>query len=260
MTDRSAWAGREGKALEGLRALDRALETRGAVGSLGPGRPRATALATLVTRLAAADSATLREAAAVGVERIVRAMLNAFPDNLLWDLDYLVVRLLAHARDAGHPASALARHADAIVSLQDQFGEATAISFRYVHDFLYGYDWARWVARKPGERSSVGPFDPPFIEVMRRRGEALLEAIDRDSDPKYPPLRDERHRNPFGFSRAPGDELILHRHLARRALIPVEAWRVDATPRWTKDFTALRRREAFGLGLGDPDLRDETDP
>jgi hypothetical protein len=230
-------------------ALDRELEARGPVLSLGPGRPRATSLATLVRRHASTGDAALDDETARGVDRIVRAMLQAFPDNVFWDLDLLVVRLVENARTTDCPLDVLREHVDAIIGLQEQFGHATAISFRYVHDFIYGFDWARWVARDPATRAEIGPFDPPFVGVMRRRGEALIDAIDQGSDPKYPPLRDERHRNPFGFSRAPRAEVVLHRHLARCGLIPVEAWRVDAQPKWRDDYTQMRRREAQRLGL-----------
>jgi hypothetical protein len=242
------------KALAELQTLDLELQARGRVLSLGPGRPRATSLETLVRRQVSVEAEpSLCDVAARGLVRIVQAMIRAFPDNLFWDLDYMVASLLAQAQRAAAPAAALEEQVDAIVALQDQFGHATAISFRYVHDFLYGFDWARWVARDPAHRSSIGPFDARFVDVMRRRGEALLEAIDEGTDSKYPPLSDDRHRNPFGFSRAPRAEIVLHRHLARRSALPVEGWRPNAKPRWREDFTQLRLREAHALGLAAPD-------
>jgi hypothetical protein len=56
-------------------------------------------------------------------------------------------------------------------------------------------------------------------------------------------------RNPFGFSREPDDELALHRALAAAGAIPVEAWRIDAQPRWDLDFAARRLAQARALGL-----------
>ena len=244
MTSRSA----------GIEQLDRELEARGRTLSLGPGRPRATTLTALVSwQLPAADTKPeLVASVEHGLCRIVRAILQAFPDNIFWDLDYMLACLIGDAGRAEHPVAAVEAAVESIVELQEQFGRETAISFRYVHDFLYGFDWARWVAKAPDEREAVGPFDPRFVDVMRKRGEELLETIDSGSDPKYPRLEDERHRNPFGFSRAPRAELVLHRHLARRAMIPVEAWRRDARPQWNRDFTALRQREALALGLAEP--------
>jgi hypothetical protein len=242
---------------ERLEALDRELQARRGALSLGPGRPRATSLASLVARSTGADAEpAFVRAVSVGVARIAHAMLQAFPDNLFWDFDFLTASLVRHARAAQQQVADLEGQVDAIVELQEQFGHETAISFRYVHDFLYGFDWARWVAKAPPQRASVGPFDPRFIAVMHRRGVELLETIDRGGDAKYPPLAGERHRNPFGFSRAPRAEIVLHRHLARRGLIPVEAWRPNARPQWSRDFTELRRREAQALGLNGAEDRD----
>lgn len=243
-----------GRLLTALDVLDAELDARGSVSSLGPGRPRATALAALVSRrLAGQLASSLAEVVAPGVARIVRAVREAFPDNLFWDFDHMVTSLVEQALAAERPAAAYEAGVDAIVGLQEQFGHQTVISFRYVHDFLYGFDWAKWVAKDPPTRAAVGPFDPRFVEVMRKRGEALLELIDEGTDSKYPPLSEGRHRNPFGFSRAPRAELVLHRYLARQGLVPVEGWREHAEPQWNRDFAELRRRAAHALGLTDMD-------
>ncbi|MCA9707587.1 MAG: aldo/keto reductase [Myxococcales bacterium] len=144
----------------------------------------------------------------------------------------------------------LRRQCEQIAALQDLFGQGTAIRFRYVHDFVYGFDWAKWVARDPAARASVGPFEPPFLAFMLERGHQLLQLIADGRDRKYPPLPDDRPRNPFGFSREPEAEIALHQSLAADGLLPVEAWRVDAQPRWDRPYAELRRQRALALGLG----------
>ncbi len=231
---------------EDLDALD--AEVRGAerLLTLDPVRPRASLPSELVAAAVHAhDPPALREAIARGTARLVRAIRRAFPRNLLWDLDLLVARQAALAR-AGADAEALLVR---IAELQELFGESGSIRFRYVHDFVYGFDWARWVARQPADRAAVGPYDPPFIERMHRRARELLDAIAQGTDATYPPLPQGRIRNPFGFSREPAAELALHRALAAAGALPVEAWRIDAVPRWNLDFEARRRREAAALGL-----------
>ena len=64
-----------------------------------------------------------------------------------------------------------------LVDVQARYGARSAIRFRYVHDFIYGYDWARWVAREPETRTAIGPYDPVFLKRMRDRADELLELI-----------------------------------------------------------------------------------
>ena len=39
--------------------------------------------------------------------------------------------------------------------LQHAYGRDTPIHFSYVHDFVYGYDWAKWVARGTDTRIRI---------------------------------------------------------------------------------------------------------
>lgn len=193
------------------------------------------------------------EAFAEGLVAITGAMRHAFPDNIFGDLDYLAASLWRGARAAPEGAVPFLRaQSRRIAALQALFGRGTAIRFRYVHDFVYGLDWAKWVGRDPSARAEVGPFAPPFLAAMERRGHELVALIAGGRDRKYPPLPDERPRNPFGFSREPDAEITLHRDLAAARLLPVEAWRIDARPRWDRPFAELRRQRALALGLGAP--------
>jgi hypothetical protein len=135
-----------------------------------------------------------------------------------------------------------------LVDVQALYGVHSAIRFRYVHDFIYGYDWARWVAREPQARAAIGPYDPIFVQRMRDRSAELLALIHANDD-TYPPLAPNAARNPFGFSREPAAESALLFKLASADLIPVEAWRADSVPNWNRPYGELRERQARELGL-----------
>lgn len=224
--------------------------------SLAPDRTHARTLVALGRALLEPEAAAVTSdpeaclAFAEGLAAIALAMRDAFPLNLYGDLDHLAACLWRGAAAAPAGAVAFLRQQCArVVELQHLFGCTTSIRFRYVHDFLYGFDWAKWVAREPATRACVGPFSPAFLAAMHARGHELLGVIAGGHDRRYPPLPDARARNAFGFSREPADELVLHRHLAREGLLPVEAWRLDASPRWDRPFQALRREHAARLGL-----------
>ncbi|HEU4533399.1 MAG TPA: ferrochelatase [Polyangiaceae bacterium] len=233
------------RALRWLERVDRGLEARfGALASLAPRRPRASRLAELAERAlppGAGPGPTL--AFARGLARVVHAFAEHFPDNLFWDADLLAARLAAQP----DPASTGALSAR-VVELCAHFGRSSPIRFRYLHDFLFGYDWCRWVARAPAERRDVGPFDPPFLGYLLCRAGELRALIDRD-DATYGRLPDDGFRNPFPFAREPGDEARLYRTLAERDLIPVRAWQPDASPRWDLPYTELRQALADELGI-----------
>lgn len=240
-------------ALDALAALDARLDATGAERlTLDPNRARATSFEALGRALLPSAQAVpgLATAFHAGLARTADAITTHFPDNLFWDIDALAASLVREAlgRDARDARAHLEGAFDEVVALHALFGRETSIRFRYVHDLTFGFDWAKWVRRAPTERKSVGPFDRAFLRSMLERGHELLVLIDAD-DAKYPRLVSEEPRNPFVFSRDPGDELRLHRQLAARRLIPVRAWELDATPIWDRPFQA--EREALALALQD---------
>lgn len=227
-------------ALERAAAVDESLvAVAQQPASLCPDRQRATPIVELIER-ALAGGVPERRCAEVarGVGEIVGAQVASFPENIFWDFDYLVARLSV--------VEGMPDIVDRIVDVTRRFGHGTAIRFRYVHDFSYGFDWAKWVNKDPDNRDNVGPYDVPFLAFMQQRADELVELIAAD-DAKYPRLKDEAHRNPFGFSREPGAEEKLHRALAREGLIPLEAWREDAQPVWNRPFADLREKQAVAL-------------
>ena len=234
-----------------LRRHDDALAaSHGPLRTLAPDRERAHGAAEICEALfGEAEAPALMAAFADGAIAWREAIAEAFPGNLLWDCDRpLAVWWRCSVAD-GTPVACAAALLGQATALQHQFGRGTALSFRYAHDFLYGFDWAKWVTRAPAERGSIGPFDPAFLQSMRVRGDELLTLLARGGDVRYRPLQRDQPRNPFSFSREPADELALHRTLAADHAIPVAAWSIDGNERWTRPFSQLRRERAQALGL-----------
>jgi hypothetical protein len=241
-------------AIEHLRATDQVLAQLTPAWSLCPGREHASSLATLgLTLLDPVRDGLVAETFAEGLASIAQAIARSFPGNLFWDLDYLAASLLGRGRAAeaiATPADleTIRERARSIVLLQNLFSHHSGIQFRYAHDFLYGFDWAKWVSREPAARASIGPFDLSFLGGMHQRGTELLELISHDDD-KYPYLPEGQDRNPFAFSRDPKTEETLHRDLAEQKLIPLPAWDLAARPVWNRPYAELRDQRAHALGL-----------
>lgn len=223
-------------------ALDAWLDSEvGERASLCPGRIRPTSFAELWSELDLDEAGTAAVMAAT--ERMAHAIAVHFPDNVFWDFDLIVQALADRAS-----VDAIEAMGERLVGLIDGFGMHSDIRFRYVHDFTYGYDWAKWVAKAPDRRRDVSPFDDRFLAYLERRRQELLELIDQD-DATYGRLRDERPRNPFGFSREPNDERTLHEALAERGQIPVATWNRRGGARWGAHFATDRAELAAKLGL-----------
>lgn len=235
--------------LADLATFDAALAERTAFWTLGSAQARATLPTALCDRvLQPEDSRTFEQAFVEGLAEALDAMLVAFPDNLLWDLEALAARQRAQALHDRDPPGRLRVLWRRVAELQHLFGAHGPIRFRYIHDFVYGFDWAKWVAEDPDARASVGPYDAAFVERMHRRGAELLALID-GGDAKYGPLSDVEARNPFGFSREPDDELALHRRLAAEGALPVQAWTREAVPDWRRPYAQLREQAAEALRI-----------
>lgn len=215
--------------------------------SLDPGRSSATPLLQLVVSLAGPSEI---EPLAAAAEEVARAQLDNFPENLFWDFDHYLASLHQQAAASDDYAACTQRMSATTVALMQLYGQQSKIRFRYVHDFMYGFDWARWVRRDPANRAGVDPFGLRFLNQSKSRGRDILDLIETD-DAWYPQLSDGVARNPFSFSREPEDELLLYRDLSLRGFVPVQAWRIDAAPDWSRDFDALREERARALRLLD---------
>lgn len=194
------------------------------------------------------DDPVVVMALARGLADIHVAQARSFPDNLFADCDYMAASLIHRARAADDPADHLDATCGQIARLQRLYGCETTICFRYVHDFVYGYDWAKWVGREPDARAEVLPYDREFLAHMEERAHELLALI-RSDDAVYPTLPKGQERNAFPFSREPADEAALHRALVQRGELPVAAWERAARPAWDRPYAALRAAQAERMGL-----------
>ncbi len=244
-----------------LRSVQAILEAAaGPLRSLDPSRDRASTLADVhagaLASIPGELDGALAEPLADGLCKLALAQLEAFPGNLFWDLDLIAAAVVDETRTlAPEPARACVRDRfDRMAALQHLYGRRTPINFSYVHDFVYGFDWAKWVAREPSLHAAApGPFSLTFLEYMDQRGHELLALIAAD-DSKYPSLDGDEPRNPFPFTREPEAEIRLHRELARRDLIPVPTWEGDPlacdwSTRWRIAFADRRVEVARELGL-----------
>lgn len=214
--------------------------------SLAPGRAKSRSPAEVVALVVGDEPPPLREALTQALQEIESAAAAAFPENIYFDLEYLAASLLRTGVHEGEPG--LRELGRRISGLQALYGQNTAIRFRYVHDFVYGFDWAKWVRREPATRAGVGAFERPFVQHMEQRAQELGQLIDCD-DHTYPRLPEGQVRNPFPFSREPAAEAALMRDLAERGLLPVDAWDPAAAPRWDRPYAELRIERARALGL-----------
>ncbi len=233
-----------------LVAAEQALTRRGWVRyTLAPGREFANSLEVVATTALTGFPRVLADELARGLAEVVAAQAEHFPQNICCDLDYMAAELVRLAMQSAEPGLWLRQRCAQLCRLQALYGRTTAIHFRYVHDLIYGFDWAKWVARGPNERAGIGQYDEVFLDYLEQRGDELLELIAED-DAVYGQLAGDRPRNPFPFSREPAAELLLHRSLAIHKEIPISAWDAAATPQWNRPFAALRIARAQSLGLG----------
>ncbi|MEH1909048.1 MAG: hypothetical protein V7L05_15995 [Nostoc sp.] len=180
---------------------------------------------------------------------IVHTQLQNFPENIFWDFDFLVSSMLRQALIAGEGAvSFLTVFGEKMVSLIEMFGNKTEMRFRYVHDFMYGFDWARWVQKEPQKRAHIEPFSLVFLDYLLVKGKELLQRISHGQVTSYK-LCDTGYRNPFTFSREPEDEYRLLTCLAEEQLIPVAVWNWNASPVWNKPFQEMRQQLALKLDI-----------
>ncbi len=214
--------------------------------TLDPSRSSASSLTQLVSGLADPRQFPHLTAAAAAV---AEAQLRSFPENLFWDFDFYLGSIHRHASGTPDYAGYLKNATRITVGLMKLYGQQSLIRYRYVHDFMYGFDWARWVRRDPAGREGVTPFGLDFLRQTESRGRDIISLVEADDD-WYPRLADGDARNPFSFSRDTEDELSLYRLLAERGDVPVEAWRLDARPNANRDFDVLRDEAAGLLRLG----------
>ena len=182
------------------------------------------------------------------LERIISAYLDNFPENIFWDFDFLVSSMFRQALVADDAIEFLKCFGNKIVSLLELCGIKTKICFRYVHDFMYGFEWARWVQKEPETRAHEEPFSLNFLDYLLAKGEEILHLICHNKANHYKPC-EKGYRNPYCFSREPEDEHRMLSYLAVNQLIPVTAWNWNAQPVWNKPFQQLREQLSLKLNI-----------
>lgn len=183
------------------------------------------------------------------LESIVRTQLQNFPENIFWDFDFLVSSMLRQALTADEGAIPFLKvFGEKMIFLTEMFGNKTEMRFRYVHDFMYGFDWARWVQKEPQNRAHIEPFSLVFFDYLLAKGKELLQRINHGQVISYK-LCETGYRNPFTFSREPEDEYRLLTCLAEEQLIPVAAWNWNTNPVWNKPFQEMRQQLALKLNI-----------
>jgi hypothetical protein len=182
------------------------------------------------------------------LEQIISAYLDKIPENIFWDFDFLVSSMLRQALIANDAMEFLKCFCNKIVSLLELCGIKTKIRFRYVHDFIYGFEWARWVQKEPETRANEEPFSLNFLDYLLAKGEEILQLISQDKANHYKPCN-KGYRNPYCFSREPEDEHRMLSYLAVDQLIPVTAWNWNAQPVWNKPFHELREELSLKLNI-----------
>ena len=167
---------------------------------------------------------------------IVEAQILHFPDNIYWDYSYLF-RVLSDYRDL----SSLKLTCSLICQLMALYGAYSPIRFRFIHDFSYGFDWAKWVRRNPEARLKIQPYDLVFLEYLKFRGGELSRMITA-KDKNFPPLTDLAWRNPFSFPRDEASERYILETLSEKNQIPLPGWAFNPVLEWRPDYTFLREQ------------------
>ncbi|MDD9950354.1 MAG: hypothetical protein OXT67_02190 [Zetaproteobacteria bacterium] len=171
--------------------------------------------------------------------QMLQNAIDHYPENIFWDLQYLITAFAnAHLEKKGTEYEAL------IHELLTGYGVRSKIKFQFLHDFIYGFDWARWVADDPKTRSHVPPFGLPFLHYMANRKAEILQLI-AVNHCEYPDLsRNNRPRNRYKFDRSPPAETRMLRFLAKNHLLPLKAWNPNSQGRWAIHPTKLRNNLA----------------
>lgn len=170
-----------------------------------------------------------------------------FPDNIYAHYDLLIAQFW---REGVSNEGLLLTYCQKVNQLYASLGVHSCVRFRYEHDFLYGFDWAKWVAADLGCRQWVAPFSFAFIDYLEHRVTELYELIALDDAKYHRDLGPGTHRNPFGFSREPEEERTLMERLFASDLLPVKAWDLAFKPDLSKDYVSERKKMAIELQEG----------
>lgn len=174
------------------------------------------------------------------LEQMFQSICYHFPENIFWDLDYMISYAVRESKKSKSPELFWERYTHKLTHLLAVFGSHGEIRFRYLHDFTYGFDWARWVRKDVLQRKNIDPFSIAFFDRTIERGEELLQLI-RQDDSKYHRLQSSSYRNPFSFSRDIAEEKEMMRWLSKHDALPVQQWDINADVSFERDFDLIRQ-------------------
>jgi|JI8StandDraft_1071087.scaffolds.fasta_scaffold05245_4 hypothetical protein len=180
--------------------------------------------------------------------QIIKSAAHHFPENIFWDFDFLIYRLSANSLLRQTFEKSSAEYCTKLLRIFEIFGAHSPIKFRYIHDFIYGYDWLKWMLEKRKKNEKTDPFDDPFLDYIYSRGLELISLIEKN-DADYPEL-DGVFRNPFLFLRSTEEEIELHKNLSVTNQLPIEAWSISAVPRHDKNYSLIRLERSKAMGIG----------
>lgn len=181
---------------------------------------------------------------------IVKEELLHFPNNIFWDKNYFLSYFVYQITQipVTEQESYISKYVQMYVSLLELFGNTSTIRFQYLHDFTYGFDWAKWVRNDSKNRNTILPFSMTFLQRMYHRGKELEQLIQKN-DELYPSITRSEFRNPFQFQRSIECEFLLFKQLASKECIPIIAWEQNGSVDWKKNYSELREIEAKNQGL-----------
>jgi hypothetical protein len=174
-------------------------------------------------------------------EQIIRSQFVYYPQNIFWDFDYLLFYIWSQKNK-----DVLFAMAKKILNVQLYYSSINSINFAYIHDFIYGYDWDRWVRKDIKNRYLVGLYDLKFLSYLEKRGLQIIDSI--GSDERYPVLVKNQNRNVYNFHRHGAAEIKTLTSLAKEENIPIQGWRTDGGE-WdcAKNYMLLREKKANEL-------------
>ena len=197
----------------------------------------------------------LKESISTHLAQIIELQLEHFPQTIFWDWEGVASWLLSLADRADAADGELKQFLAQFEAIYRMFGTKSDIGFCYSHDFIYGFDWVKWVKRGESWRHRSHPYSARFLDALIDRGAELMDLIEND-DARYSLKVGEKGRNPFSFSRGIKEEKILHQQLSVIDMIPLEAWKYSPQAHFLTGFQEKRKELADALNLGASDCSD----
>ncbi|WCL50907.1 hypothetical protein [Leptospira sp. GIMC2001] len=179
---------------------------------------------------------------------IIDSILINFPKSIFWDFDYFCKSLMSEKQSIEDWKSEFDQRLELILSINERFGCKSSIRFQYYHDFLYGFDWFKWMNLENRESSKADPFGIEFLSYINNRGKEMEVLIEKNSE-EYGQIEDHSFRNPFYFTRTDNDEMLLMRNLASNDELPLQTWKLYPNLECKKDYSEIRNKRAFELNI-----------